>query len=502
MSCDDRVSDGRLVLGGGYDFTSEGQPLHLRGEWTAGQLESPLIVEAMRLFGAANAVDEFRAYRPAGEFDAEFEINHAGGDATPSYFISTSPRSLTMDLRGTTVHAELDSGQVSFRPGEVELVNIRGHHAAGRFNVSGKARTSGAIQATLNLDYEGRLLSQQVQAFLPDEVRAALASIEFADGGPTRIENCRLDMTEIPSTGGSSSWESRFAGRVRTDGADFVAGVRCSEVTGTFDILAHHLPDHPTSLSLSAHAIELRTLGQDLTDARWTLELVESGTVAVVPDFRALAGDGTVAANIQVGLGDRKDWLANLDLAGVPLSGFASTAEDEAALEDESELGGAERPASRGASPSGEVFASISLQGIRDDVAQRTGRGVIRVIHGRVASVPLALQLVQVTQLTAPIRGSLDYADVNWYMIGDRVVFERILFESTLFNNAVLQLIGEGEMQFSTTELNTRFRSRSGLALVRDIMGELSDQFYIIEVTGPLRDPKARLIPPPAKGDH
>jgi hypothetical protein len=284
--------------------------------------------------------------------------------------------------------------------------------------------------------------------------------------------------------------------------ADFVAGVRCSEVTGDFDISAHHRPSHPTSLNLSAHATGLRTLGQDLTDARWTLELTEDGTMAVVPDFRAIAGDGTVAAEIQVGLGDRKDWLANVDLAGVPLRGFASTADGDGAFEDESEPGGAERPNNRGASPSGEVFASIALQGVRDDVAQRTGRGVIRVIHGRVASVPLALQLVQVTQLTAPIRGSLDYADVDWYMSGDRVVFERILFESTLFNNAVLQLIGEGEMQFSTTELNTRFRSRSGLALVRDIMGELSDQFYIIEVTGPLRDPKARLIPPPAKGDH
>lgn len=502
MTCEDRNSDGRLVLGGGYDFASEGQPLHLHGEWTAGQLESPLIVEAMRLFGAADAVDEFRAYQPAGEFDAAFDINHAGSDATPTYFITTRPRSLTMEIRGTPVHADIESGQVSFRPGQIDLDQLSGHHAGGNFTISGQALTAGAINATLNLAYHGRLVSQQVQAFLPEEARAALASIEFTDGGPTAIENCVLKLKEIPVRDGPSSWESDFAGRVSTSDAAFVTGVRFTEVNGDFDLRAHHRPDEPTQLNLSAHATSLRTLGQDLTDARWTLELGENGTLVTVPEFRSIAGAGTVTAQARFGVGERKDWQANVELAGVPLSGFATKSESEPPSNEETEPGGAERPTPRGSTPSGEVFASISLQGVRDDISQRTGRGVIRVIHGRVASVPIALQLVQVTQLTAPIRGSLDYADVNWFLSGDRVVFERILFESTLFNNAVLQLIGEGEMQFSTTELNTRFRSRSGVALLRDIMGELSDQFYIIEVTGPLRDPKARLIPPPPKDEH
>src|SRR5204862_5650356 len=125
------------------------------------------------------------------------------------------------------------------------------------------------------------------------------------------------------------------------------------------------------------------------------------------------------------------------------------------------------------------------------------GRAIVRVLHGKMASVPLLMQIVKLTQFTAPVVGELNGANIEMYLKGDRVVFEHILFESTLGNNALLQLIGEGEMNFDTLELNTRFRSRGGVALVRDIVGGVSDQLYQIEVTGPLGDPKARVVPLP-----
>ena len=39
-------------------------------------------------------------------------------------------------------------------------------------------------------------------------------------------------------------------------------------------------------------------------------------------------------------------------------------------------------------------------------------------------------------QLTLPLTGSLDYADADWYLIGDRVVFEHLLFESSVGSTA------------------------------------------------------------------
>src|SRR5262249_13241088 len=110
---------------------------------------------------------------------------------------------------------------------------------------------------------------------------------------------------------------------------------------------------------------------------------------------------------------------------------------------------------------------------------------------------PLLMQIVKLSQLTIPLGGDLNGANVEMYLSGNRVVFERIVFESTMGNKALLQLIGEGDMNFDTLELNARFRSRGGVALVRDIVGGVSDQLYQIEVTGPLSDPKARVVPLP-----
>jgi hypothetical protein len=43
-----------------------------------------------------------------------------------------------------------------------------------------------------------------------------------------------------------------------------------------------------------------------------------------------------------------------------------------------------------------------------------------------------------------------------------------------------------------------RFRSRSGVLLLRDLVGGVGDQLAGIKVTGPIWDPKASLIPLPA----
>ena len=53
-------------------------------------------------------------------------------------------------------------------------------------------------------------------------------------------------------------------------------------------------------------------------------------------------------------------------------------------------------------------------------------------------------------------------------------------------------------MDFNTFELDTRFRSRGGVLLVRDLIGGIGDQLYVIKVTGPLGDPKTSVVPLPA----
>jgi hypothetical protein len=145
----------------------------------------------------------------------------------------------------------------------------------------------------------------------------------------------------------------------------------------------------------------------------------------------------------------------------------------------------------------GQLYANLSLIGERGSGESKRGRGVVRVLNGHLSSIPLVLQAMQVMQLTLPVAGELDYADAELYVLGDTAYFERILFESSVGGAAALQLRGEGTLDLDTMTIAARFRPRSGIAILRDIIGVVGDMFYEIELTGPLRDPVARIVPLP-----
>ena len=88
-----------------------------------------------------------------------------------------------------------------------------------------------------------------------------------------------------------------------------------------------------------------------------------------------------------------------------------------------------------------------------------------------------------------PLNESLDYVDSKFFITGDRVVFERLTLECS-----TLQLLGEGEMDFNTFELDLRFKPRGTFEPLRDIIGGINDQLMAIAVTGPLSDPKSSII--------
>ena len=115
------------------------------------------------------------------------------------------------------------------------------------------------------------------------------------------------------------------------------------------------------------------------------------------------------------------------------------------------------------------------------------------MINGQIANLPLALRLLQLLELMPPVSGSLDFADVAFYITGDRVIFDRLSLECP-----TLQLLGEGEMDFNTLELDLQFRTRGTFGLLRDLVGEISDRLLAIAVTGTLGDPKVTIVPLPA----
>jgi hypothetical protein len=99
------------------------------------------------------------------------------------------------------------------------------------------------------------------------------------------------------------------------------------------------------------------------------------------------------------------------------------------------------------------------------------------------------LRVMQRAALSPPVSGTLDFADVAFYVNGDRIVFERLFMECP-----TLQILGHGEMRLPDFELDLRLRTRGTLPIIRDIVAAVSDVLFEVEVTGNITDPKAKLI--------
>ncbi|MDY7109326.1 MAG: hypothetical protein SYC29_11890, partial [Planctomycetota bacterium] len=480
--------EGLIELNGAYGLPAPQRPGQalLKGSWDGGRLQSPLIGEALRRFGVPDLAERYAGYEPAGDFDASFIFESARADRPRRFELSVLPATVTFKLRQTPMFFELEEGsEVRFTPGLVELRNVRGESVGGRFDLGGQIRTTRPIEAALQFDFDGQLTSNQVGALLPETVKKIWEAIDFREGRASRLEDGMLRLTQLAGSEEESEWAVDFEGRLTVNDATFEAGLKFEDVTGPLQLRAGRRPPRPPYLQIDTQLDQVRTLGQHLTDARAAITLADDGRAVVLEEARADAQGGVATAHATIGIGERRDYAVSARLVGVPLGDFVvrPPSEDEPPPDEE------EAPDR----PPGLVYAGLDLSGQRDDLDSRIGRGTVRVLDGKLASIPLSLQLLHLLQFTSP-SGGPDYASAEFFITGDRVTFERLLFESTRGNSAWLQLIGVGQMDLDTFKLDARFHSRSAVLVLRDLVGEIGDQLVAIEVTGPLWDPEASVI--------
>jgi len=483
------TSDGRregvLVLDGSYGIADDAGDMRLEGSWTDGQFDSPLIIEVLNMIGAGDYANRYREYQPSGTFDAAFSYASAQDDRPQTYTVTVGPRTVAVNVDGTPVVVQFDPGaKVTITPDRLEVAGMTGHHAGGTFDLAGTVVLDPLIKADLRVGYVGRIRSREAQALLPRRISEALDRIDFQDGEPSHVRgSLRLEQVEVDGELGLSF---DFDGVVEADGASFSPGIEFSQISGNFELSAHGEPGEMPAVEIRAHADRMRAHGYQLTNVEAIGVLSADGKSLEIPSLRADAYGGVVFAEASFGVAPNLHYRANVQVVGVSLEGFFR----------DSGLGtSGEGDKAGGREPEGEIYGRLTLAGNRDDPQSRVGRGHVRVLGAHLASVPLMLRMVHLFQFTLAVSDSLHYADADFFVAGDRLVFERILFESTFGDNALLQLYGEGEMDFNTFELDTRFRTRGGVLLIRDIAGALSDQLYVIEVTGTLSDPKPRVIP-------
>ncbi|MGI9013229.1 MAG: AsmA-like C-terminal region-containing protein [Phycisphaerales bacterium] len=226
--------------------------------------------------------------------------------------------------------------------------------------------------------------------------------------------------------------------------------------------------------------------GRALTDINVHLALDDAGTALIIDRARAQLYGGTVSANGRVEVGGQSGtgaYSIDVNIVGSSLHGIAGRSDDQATAPPEQ------------AGPTGTdgtVYASLALEGTRDSAAERRGRGSVRVVDGTLASNPLTLPLLQLSQLMLPLDASLDYAESSFFLQGNDITIEHFLLEGD-----ALVLAGYGSADFETLDVDLRLRSRGRMGGLSELIASISGQLYGIHVTGPIGETKASIVAMP-----
>jgi hypothetical protein len=129
----------------------------------------------------------------------------------------------------------------------------------------------------------------------------------------------------------------------------------------------------------------------------------------------------------------------------------------------------------------GLLDADVSITGVTGRPDRTTGRGIVRVSGGSVIALPGLINLVEVSNLRAPVGARLDLAEGEFFIDGTTMAFERLSASSSS-----IEILGHGTMDWVTQDLNLRFRSRSirPVPIFSSMLEQIRDELITTRITG------------------
>lgn len=480
---DDDRGRSQYSLGGDLEWGVDIVHSDLRCRLVDGRFESPFLLGLAAVFAGEPAMQPYLEVDPGGAFDAEAVVRRAP-DAGWAWQLDVTPRDLSVQYESVPMQAEFDGGQLRIEDGLLRFDGITGEFDGGSFRVSGDIDPGPGLTADLQMDFVGRIRSDEIMALLPDEAADVIAAIDFSDGVETSMHGGRL-LLSVDDRDGSVT--SLFRGMVTLEDASLNAGVDVSSIIGGFDMTVDASPGRPMRFSLDGDFESMEVLGRRIVESELRLDLSESGTVVRLVDLSGDIAGGEVHASGRCDLGSARDWQVEVLIADASLSAFVG----EMGSENESD----EEPLD------GSLYASVSMSGPIDEPSARFGRGHVQIYDGAMQPLPFTVGLYQLLQLSMPVVEAPEFISIAYHSVGDEIVLDRIRIESHIGDVVAFSLTGEGTFDWGKSMIDATLRPRSGWALLSDVIGALQDQFYAVGVSGPIGDPEVFIIPFPGMQD-
>lgn len=453
------------------------------------RFESPVTRRLIAQRLGEGALGEYDRRRPSGVYELRVQAvpqgaNPALGEGElglPALAMTgaVAPQSIAFDRAGgRTVVGAMD-GLLRFGAsgGVIESLSAAGQ--GWRVRAEGRWTTGpdGALGIDAALDGKAETgLPADLVALLPEGVGEAIVGLGISATGPVAARDVVLSLARR-SQDAPPSYD--VSGLIAYQDAAARAGVEITEAHGRVGFEASG-DGQAGSFAMDVHVDRALAAGVRLSEARARVISGRAPGEVMVPSIEAVCHGGRIAGSAQVrGDGPQRRYWTELVASGVR----AGPVFADLGVGGRGEVGPVpDRPWNDADDLSrGVLEGSFSLSGVVGDPSARAGRGEVQVAGGRVLELPGLMQLIEFSNLQAPMGERLNTAQAAFFIDGPTLTFEQL---SALSSS--VEIFGFGTMAVESHELDLRFNSRAvrPIPVLSDVLEGLRDELITTRVRG------------------
>ena len=422
--------------------------------------------------------------KPHGRVNLTAQLHSVSGQPTPNLKVWIEPHANTVSIEPDFFRYRLEKlrGQFLYVDRHVDFNHLQAKHGRTTIATGGSCdfHPDGSWQLTFKDLTVDRLRADRVLLVaLPAGLRSAVSQLN--PSGPVNMRGT-LEFSQGPRR--DMPIASRWALSFDLHQSNLNCGVSLASVSGRVDLAGTSLGTRFQSSGELA-IDSLNFLDHQFTEVRGPIWLDESrvllGALAtqqqrVAPrNLTAKLYGGTLVASGHVVLDDVPRYQLDASLKDGDLERFAKES-----IRGRQQL-------------RGKVFANVSLHGTGSTVHGLQGNGAIYLREAVIYELPLIVTLFKVLRATAPDTIAFTQADMRFRVQGNRLYFTQI----DLLGDAV-SLYGKGEINFDGEIEKLVFhsivsvvgRNDFSVPLLKNLIGEASQQIMQIHVGGTLDNPK------------
>lgn len=459
------------------------------------RLESPLMAALIEALGGTAGAAAWRARNPHGVCDADAHVRQRA-DGSVAVSGRVRPVSLTLVPVGTgpVPFAHVD-GVIEFDPqgGRVRGLRAGTDQWTASFDGAWHTRADGTWEVRGHGSLRARSLTEDLRALLPAQIATPMHDVGLSISGPLTIPEIEFVLSSGPAQA-RPQWHLEAWGNLHVEGLTLDVGVPVRDVSGQATATVRADPADGMQVSLKAWAAAARVANIPMHDVVASLAADSRSRSLTIEGHgtTAFGGRGAARATIVLEAPPPADAAGTTDPARPPA---VQQVQIDARLADvrfapllealAGRAGVADDDTSRGL-----LSAQMTLVDIPGRTDLRRGRAWVRVAGGRVMNLPLAMRLVEVSNLQLPVNARLDYAQAVCFIQGPTIHVE----EALLISRAVV-IAGEGTVHWPDLALDMRFTSRAArrIPLLSFIFERVRDELVATSVRGRLWEPDVAL---------